>query len=196
MKKVILASASKRRSEILTSCGISHMVMPSGVPETADVHISDAVVKNAVKKAEFIAEKEKNAIIISADTLVAHDNKAIGKPADADEARCMLKSFSGAELEVYTGLCVIDMPSGKKASTVDISDLRVVEMSDEEIEKYFPLLGPYDKAGGFSIEGVGAMLFDDIEGSYFNILGLSMVSLRRLFLEIGLDIADFVHIGE
>jgi len=81
----------------------------------------------------------------------------------------------------------------KKASGYDKSDISVRPISDAEAEKYFRLLGPYDKAGGFSIEGVGSLIFDDIRGSYFNILGLPMIKLAELFRETGFDILDFIE---
>ncbi|MFH1846818.1 MAG: Maf family protein [Candidatus Omnitrophota bacterium] len=194
MKKVILASASKRRSSILKDCNIKHFVIPSGAEEiiASDLHVSEVVRINAEKKAEQVAENQDSAIIIAADTLVAHGSDIIGKPASEKEAKDMLKRFSGQELEVYTGLCVIEKPEEKKVSATEKSSLTVVRLSDEKIERYFRLLGPYDKAGGFSIEGVGSLLFDNIQGSYFNILGLSMIKLNELFKEIGLEILDYI----
>jgi len=186
MKTIILASASERRSRILSECGIKHKVVPGAVEEGPDV------LENAVKKAENAAGRFKDAIIIGADTLVVHDGDILGKPNSEDTAKEMLARFSGSEVEVYTGLCVIDTGTGKKASGAEKSSLSVHELADERIDKYFKLLAPYDKAGGFSIEGVGSLVFDDIRGSYFNILGLPMTKLAELFGEIGEDILDYV----
>jgi len=194
MKDIILASASKRRSQILTSCGITHIVVPSKVKELVrgDRHVSETVLKNAEKKAEAVASSSGPAVVIGADTLVAHGEDIIGKPKDEGEARMILSKFSGGDIEVYTGICVIDVETGKRASGTDCSEVRVEALDEKKVEKYFSLLGPYDKAGGFSIEGVGSMIFDDIKGSYFNILGLSMIKLKELFSEASLDILDFV----
>jgi len=196
MKKVILASASERRSRILSESGILHEVSPSGAREdmVEAGEVPGIVQGNAVRKARKVAEKEKNAVVIGADTLVAHGKDILGKPDNEEAARMMLKRFSGSGVDVYTGLCVIDRPGGKEASGYEKSSLAVVPLDDKEVEKYFRLLGPYDKAGGFSIEGVGAFLFDDIRGSYFNILGLPMRRLAGLFNELGLDILDFVSL--
>ncbi|MFH1395592.1 MAG: Maf family protein [Candidatus Omnitrophota bacterium] len=190
--KIILASLSERRSRILSDCGIEHQVMPSGVSEdmTTSKYVSELVKLNAIKKAEKIAKDNKTAVVIGADTLVVHTGDVLGKPDGENSAREMLKRFSGEELEVYTGICLIT--GAKKSVGFEKSVLNVVSLTDNQIERYFRLLGPYDKAGGFSIEGVGSLLFDDIKGSYFNILGLPMRKLKDLFEEIGLDILDFI----
>lgn len=194
MRKIVLASASKRRSRILDECGISHDIKVSEYHEEHQPgeHIRDIVSRNAFKKAEISASGIADALVIGADTLVAHEDSIIGKPADAESAKQLLRRFSGSRIEVYTGICVIDTVTGEKASDAYISEISVGPISEEEIEKYFCLLGPYDKAGGFSIEGVGSIIFDDIRGSYFNILGLPMTGLSRLFKEIGLEIADYI----
>ena len=198
MKKIILASASERRSRILADCGIMHEVVPSGVEETMGdkKDIALVVEMNAVWKAEGVAGSKTDAVVIGADTLVVHGEDILGKPRDEEDAKRMLGKFSGTNVDVYTGLCVIDSSTGKKASGFEKSSLRVVELKDEEVKRYFRLLGPYDKAGGFSIEGVGSLLFDNVNGSYFNILGLSMMKLRELFAEIDEDILDYVEVTQ
>ncbi len=197
MREIILASASKRRSRILSDCGIKHRVVPSGAEEEIDkdADVFEIVETNATCKAEIVATKEANAIIIGADTLVVHGEDIIGKPGDEAAARQMLRRFSGDEIEVCTGLCVIDTSSGRRAVGFEKSSLFVVPLTHEKVERYFRLLAPYDKAGGFSIESVGSLLFDDIRGSYFNILGLPMRRLSELFEEMGLDILDFIEAG-
>ncbi len=192
MKKIILASVSERRSQILTSCGVKHVVIGSNIEELKSGSVSEVVRVNAEKKAEKAVQDSGEAVIIGADTLVAHGEDIIGKPQDENAAKDLLKRFSGSDIEVYTGLCVIDTSSGKKASGVDMSEITVVSMTEEKIENYFKLLAPYDKAGGFSIEGVGSLLFDNIKGSYFNILGLPMIKLNELFKEIGLNLLEFL----
>lgn len=194
MKRIILASASKRRSKILTECGIPHEVVVTGVEEKMDEdkELYNIVIDNASRKVDSLADKERNAVIIGADTLVMHDEDILGKPSGENAARKMLKKFSGQSIDVYTGLCVVDTQEDKKACGYEKSSLVVASLSDEEIEKYFKLLGPYDKAGGFSIEGVGSLIFDNIRGSYFNILGLPMMKLAGLFREVALDISSFI----
>lgn len=194
MKSIILASASERRSRILSDCGIAHRVAVSYAEEVQDSakEVHRTVIDNASKKAETIAIDVSKSIVVGADTLVVHGNDILGKPKDEEVAEEMLSKFSGSNIEVYTGLCVIDSDTGERASGYDKSGLVVSSLDAEEVKKYFKLLGPYDKAGGFSIEGVGSLIFDNISGSYFNILGLPMIKLAELFRELGLDILDFI----
>ena len=147
---------------------------------------------NAVLKAEAVAEGRSGDIVIGADTLVTYGDLVMGKPKDEEEAKNLLRGFSANEISVYTGLCVIDTENAVKASGTEKSSITVRELKESDVNRYFSLLGPYDKAGGFSIEGVGALLFDDIKGSYFNILGLSLMALERLLAKTDIDILDLV----
>ena len=191
---IILASASKRRSEILTSCGINHKISVSGVREIfrKDIPTASVVSANAALKARHAALIHKNSVVIGADTLVRMGTRLIGKPGSAKEAKRLLRDFSGNRADVYTGVCVIDTATGKSACGSEKSTVFVKEIDKRDVERYFKVLGPYDKAGGFSIEGAGSFVFDDIKGSYFNILGLPMTKLAELFKKIGLDILDFI----
>ncbi len=194
VKKIILASQSKRRSLILKSCNIPHTVLPSRIKEAhKDTARPGAlVVLNAEKKAESIARKANCCIIIGVDTLVLFKRRLLGKPRTKQEAKKMLAAFSGRRIKVYSGICVIDTGGAKKACGFEKTLLRIKKIPGGDIGKYFRLLGPYDKAGGFSIEGVGSIIFDDIKGSYFNVLGLPMGKLQELFHKIELDLLDFV----
>lgn len=196
MQEIILASASERRSRILSECGIAHKVVLSGSEEKRPCkkHVSEIVMFNACLKAESVARVFKQSIIIGADTLVEAGEDVIGKPGDAVQAKKMLQNFSGKRIKVYTGLSVVNPVLDKKSSGFEKTDIVVACLTDDQVERYFGLLGPYDKAGGFSIEGAGALIFDNIKGSYFNVLGLPMMLLRNLFEEINLDIAEFVKI--
>ena len=187
--KIILASHSKRRSMILSSCGIRHSVIVSRAKESMTGKSPGSIVKkNACLKAEIVAGKVKSGYVIGADTVVLLGKRIIGKPRNAKHAKNMLKAFSGRMISVYTGLCIIDAKRQKKITGCEKTELKVKKMSYTEILKYFKLLGPYDKAGGFSIEGVGSFIFDDIRGSYFNVLGLPMAKLNAMFKKIGVDI--------
>ena len=188
--KIILASASKRRSNILKECGIPHRVVVSNVPEKMDYKRGArfSVLYNARAKAERVSAKYKDLLVIGADTVVLLGKRLIGKPKTTKEARALLKAFSGKTILVYTGLCVIDSKRGKSASGVDVSKVRVKKLSPEKIDKFIKIAGPHDKAGGFSIEGRGTFIFDNIEGSFYNILGLPMMKLDELFEKLGVDI--------
>ncbi len=188
--KIILASASKRRSKILRECGIPHRVVISNVLEKMD-HKRGArwnVLYNARAKAEKIAGRYKTGFVIGADTVVLLGKRLIGKPKTAKEARSLLRAFSGKTILVYTGLCVIDAKRGRLARGVEVSKVRVKRLSREKQDKFIKISGPYDKAGGFSIEGPGTFVFDNIEGSFYNILGLPMMKLDELFEKLGVDL--------
>ena len=188
--KIILASASKRRSKILKECGIPHRVIISNVPEKID-HKRGAefnVLHNARVKAERIADRYKEGFVIGADTVVLSGKRLIGKPKTRKEARSLLGAFSGKTILVYTGLYVIDVKKQKSASGIDVSKVRVKRLSRKKIDKFLKIAGPHDKAGGFSIEGPGAFIFDDIEGSFYNVLGLPMMKLDELFEKLSVDL--------
>ena len=187
---IILASNSKRRHEILVSCGIAHRVIPSNALEymTVSKLPEQVAMINARIKAEVVAKKFKSGYVIGADTVVLLGKKIIGKPKNAKHAKKMLKEMSGKTIAVYTGLCLIDIKKENLISDYEKSLVTVKKLKDREIPGYFKLLGPYDKAGGFSIEGVGSFIFDDIKGSYFNVLGLPTAKLKEMFCKLGVDI--------
>jgi septum formation protein len=191
---IILASSSKRRSAILSSCGIRHKVVPSLAEEYMNVSKfpHKIVLLNARIKAEAVAEKFKTGYVIGADTVCLLDGRIIGKPKDARHAKDMLRQMSGKTIGVYTGLCVIDLYKKKAICDYEKSLVTVKDINKKDIPKLFKLLGPYDKAGGFSIEGVGSFIFDDIKGSYFNVLGLPMIKLNEMFEKMGVDILKFI----
>ena len=188
--KIILASASKRRSKILKECGIAHRVVISNVGEKMDHKMGARfnVLHNARIKAEKIAGRYRQGFIIGADTIVLLGKRLIGKPKTKKEAISLLNAFSAKTILVYTGLCVIDVKRRKSASGIDVSKIRHERLSHKKIDKFVNVAGPHDKAGGFSIEGPGAFVFDNIEGSFYNILGLPMMKLNQLFEKLGVDL--------
>jgi len=193
---IILASSSKRRRQILASCGIAHKVVPSNAVEYTGVNELPGQVAmiNARIKAKRVAKKIKSGYVIGADTVVLSGGKVIGKPRNAGHARKMLKEMSGRTIAVYTGLCVIDVKKEDMVSGYEKSLVTVKKLKTREIHAYLKLLGPYDKAGGFSIEGVGSFIFDDIKGSYFNVLGLPTARLKEMFEKLGVDILKEIRV--
>lgn len=191
----ILASKSERRHKILEACGIRHKVFVTNVREISHsrIHSAKLVIENAKRKAQAAARYFNSGVILGVDTIVLFKRQNIGKPKNEAHARRMLKAFSGQTIAVYSGLCLIDLTDKKEARGVEKTILKVKEISDKDIDKYFLKLGPYDRAGGFSIEGPGAIIFDDLKGSYFNVLGLPMGKLAELFKKIELDILDFMR---
>jgi len=195
-KQFILASKSKRRTDILKSCGIRHKVFVTNTKEISHsrIHSARLVLENAKRKALKAAEHFDSGIILGVDTIVLFKGKNIGKPKNKAHAKKMLKAFSGQKIAVYSGLFLFDKTGNKCACGVERTDLTVKKIQEQDLEKYFLRLGPYDRAGGFSIEGPGAIIFDDIKGSYFNVLGLPMGKLAELFEKIGSDILDYIKL--
>ncbi len=191
--KIILASASKRRSKILSSCGIRHRVVRSNVTEIKKGKFPERIAMvNALLKAASVAKRFNSGYVIGADTVVKLGRSIMGKPLDEEHAKNMLKAMSGRTVFVYTGLCLVDAKRNKLIIDYEKSEVRVKKIGPGAFPKYFGLLGPYDKAGGFSIEGVGSFIFDDIKGSYFNVLGLPTLRLNHMFEKLGVDIFKFV----
>lgn len=190
--KLVLASASERRKRILEECRIRFEAVPSGALEENGGEITEAVVRNARLKAERVSEKT-GGVVLGADTLVLFEGESVGKPSGAREAGELLCRFSGRELKVYTGLYVVDAVSGGRGAGWEETDVRVREFGKEKTSMYLERLGPFDKAGGFSIEGPGALIFDDIRGSYYNVLGLPLAKLADVLLEAGFCIFSFME---
>ncbi len=193
-KSIILASKSKRRAQILSCCGIRHKVCRTNIKERLEqsVGVPGLVVANAKRKAEHAAKYYKNDIILGADTLVLLRGKIVGKPKNSKEALETLKQSSASRLYVYTGLYLLNARTNKSAACCDKTLVKASKIGTKDIKKWFKHLGPYDKAGGFTIEGMGAILFDNIKGSYFNVLGLPLNKLNFLLKKIGSDIFEFI----
>ena len=177
MKKVILASASPRRRELLGQLIGEFEVIPSGAEENIkDTDPYDTVCALARTKAKWVAERHPEAIVIGADTMVYLGETPLGKPKDIGEAREMLKNLSGRAHQVYTGVCVI--ADGKVIAEAECTDVHFAELTDEEIEAYLETRDSMDKAGAYGIQGYAARFVERIDGCYFNVVGLP---LRRLY---------------
>ena len=194
--KIILASASERRSKILSECGIPHQVVVSGIKEMMDSEkgAGHNALFNACRKAEAVSGRFKDGYVIGADTVVLAGKRLIGKARNRREAINLLKEFSGKSILVYTGLCVKDIKKQKSVKALVVSKVRVKKIDNGIVNKFIKVSEPFDKAGGFSIEGVGSFLFDDIEGSFYNVLGLPTIKLNELFRELGVNLLDFVQV--
>lgn len=193
-KRIILASGSKVRSQILRQCGIRHRIIISHAEEIMDQKKGPRynAGTNAFRKAKAIASQLRSGYVIGADSLVALGKRLIGKPRSKKEALALLRSFSGKTILLYTGLCVIDVERNKIARDVAVSKIRVRKLSAEEMNDSIKKLGPFDKAGGFTIEGAGSFIFDDIEGSFYNILGLPTIMLNALFKKLGVQLLHYL----
>ncbi len=177
---IVLASASPRRYELLKGLGLNFRVVPSDAPEdhSLESDFQAIVKKNARNKGMAVAQKHPESLIISADTIVVLGRQIMGKPKTEQEAFRMLKTLSGQTHEVYTGLSLIFKKYERTALDAVCTKVRFRPLSEEEIWAYINTGEPFDKAGGYGIQGQGALLVDGIEGCYYNVVGLP---LARLF---------------
>ncbi len=190
--KIILASQSKRRIRILKECGIKFVTRPADVDEHFDhsKSLKKNILINAQLKAKAIANQYKTGMVIGADTAVEFNGKLLGKPISIKEADSFLKMFSGNSLNVFTAICVINSETNKSASKVTTTKVSVKEMSKKMRSEILEKIDPLDRAGGFSIEGVATYIFDNIKGSFYNVLGLPPQTLYELFEKLGVDLLD------
>ena len=182
--KLILASASSRRAEILRDAGMTFTVMSSAVDETAIPGESpnDHVHRLACAKAELVAARSVGAaIVIGADTVIALDGQIIGKPRSTEDARRTLELLSGRTHSVVTGVMLIRLPDAERRGFVETTQVQFSAISPEEISCYLATGEPYDKAGAYAIQGRAGRYIPRIEGSYFNVVGMP---LSRLWQEL------------
>jgi septum formation protein len=183
--RVVLASSSPRRRELLKLIGIAHEVRPANIDETMrprEVPRRHAE-RLAREKASAIATRDPDIITIGADTVVVINRKVLGKPSDPEQAAWMLGMLSGREHTVITAVAV---SRGKKLRSA-IEEVRVKfrRLSDDEIEAYVATGEPMDKAGAYGIQGHGATIVERIEGDYFAVMGLPLVRLIGLMRDVG-----------
>jgi len=194
--RIVLASGSPRRRELLQSLGLRFRVAPTGVSEeTAGLPPHEAVVELAKRKArsaESESEPAGDRLIIAADTLVHMDGDALGKPRDREEAFRMLRRLSGREHRVLTGLALILQREGRRESTAGYEETRVrfKPLTDQEIERYVDTGEPLDKAGGYGIQGRASIFVEGIHGCYFNVVGLPLHRLYILAQRLGFDLTE------
>ena len=179
--KMILASGSPRRRELLAMAGFDFEVIPADVDETADPALApgELVAVLSEKKAAHVASIiNEAAVIVGADTVVAIDGLILGKPKDETDAFNMLSRLQGRWHVVYTGVTVI-FPSSPSSSKTFVENTRVFMriLSDEEIRSYIATGEPMDKAGAYGIQERGAVLIERIEGDYFTVVGLPLCRL-------------------
>ena len=179
---IILASASPRRKEILENTNVKFKIMASSIEELTLEGESPCqmVMRLAFEKGIDIASRQKSDLVISADTIVVLDNTVLGKPKDEIEARKMITSLSGRTHQVITGISLINLDNNKKIIDYVISNVKFKNLSEEDINDYIRTKESLDKAGAYGIQGYGALLVEEIQGDYFNIVGLPISRLSDL----------------
>ena len=179
----ILASASPRRKEILEKVGFSFRICVTDVDETMNtlLPLEEAVKEIALKKALAVNEVKEEDIIIAADTIVVLDGEVFGKPKDYLEAKEMLSKLSGRTHQVYTGFALVNKQ--KQISECVMTKVTFHTLSEQDIEDYMNTGEPFDKAGAYGIQEKGCLLVKEIEGDYFNVIGLPISRVNQILNE-------------
>ncbi len=184
---IILASASPRRQELLALLGIPFEILPSGVEERflAGESPEGHVLRLARAKAEDVASRKKGRWILAADTVVEIDGKILGKPKDHREAEEMLHRLSRRVHRVLTGYCILSSASSLSREGKVTTRVKFKPLSPEEICWYIGTGEPFDKAGGYAVQGKGAFMVQEVRGSYTNVVGLPLCEVIRDLRELG-----------
>lgn len=189
--KLVLASGSPRRAEILRNTGFAFDVQPANVDESRlpDEPAADYVLRLAREKAHIAAQQMQAqsgpSICIGADTTVVLGKHLLGKPESIEEARWMLRELSGQTHEVLTGIALVTAPDLRELTHVETTRVTFAELSEDEIENYLASGEPFDKAGAYGIQGLAGKYVTRIEGCYFNVMGLPLSRLWRMLRELG-----------
>ena len=179
-KKVILASASPRRQELIKLIFDSVEILPADCDETLPEGIGAREAVEYLSKIKNDASSElteKDNLIISADTVVAVDDEILGKPVDKEDARRMISLLSGKVHQVYTGVTI--SLNGKVKTFSEKTDVEFFDLTEDEIEEYISSSEPYDKAGAYGIQGKAGLLVKGINGDYYNVVGFPIARLKR-----------------
>jgi septum formation protein len=182
--KLILASSSPRRAEILANAGLPFSVLSSAVDESPYPGETPAalVQRLANAKADLVTARTVGpAIILAADTVVVLDDKILGKPSSIEDARHMLQQLSGRTHSVLTGVALVRLPDGERRQFIESTLVHFRPITDEELSSYLATEEPYDKAGAYAIQGQAGRYIPRIEGCYFNVVGLP---LSRVLTEL------------
>jgi septum formation protein len=184
--RLILASSSPRRAELLAAAGFTFEIASPDVDESTrpDEPPRDYVLRVARTKAEHVARGrgQVDALVLGADTVVVAGGRAMGKPADPAEAAAMLRALSGAVHEVHTGVCLCE--ASEKRTDVVTTRVSFLPMSDQEIAWYVGTGEPLDKAGAYGIQGRASRFINWIDGSWSNVVGLPIATVYRLLNDL------------
>lgn len=185
--KLVLASSSPRRKDILENAGYTFEVVKPEVDENLKIKLPpiDLVMKLALLKANNVFEKDNDAVVIGADTIVCIDGKNIGKPDSIEQARSLLRQLSGRLHRVYTGVAIV---SKDRQETFFVqAKVNFMKLDEELINRYIETEEPFGKAGGYAIQGKGRILVENIDGDYYGVVGLPISQLaKRLERDYGI----------
>ncbi|MFE8703449.1 Maf family protein [Cytobacillus sp. FJAT-54145] len=188
MKTLILASSSPRRKELLENLQLTFEVSSSDVDESYDPKLTpeEIVMELAFRKASFVSQKHPSAYVLGSDTVVVAGNEVLGKPQEKSDAFQMLKKLSGSTHSVYTGVAITR--ENESIKFFEKTDVTFWELTEDEIHGYIQTGEPFDKAGGYGIQGFGSMLVKEIKGDYFSVVGLPVSKTARELKKLGFDL--------
>ncbi|MCC6347220.1 MAG: septum formation inhibitor Maf [Nitrospirales bacterium] len=188
--RIVLASASPRRREILEKAGLRFTVDAGEYEEDMGLHLPPHRLARHLsgEKAKAVAPRHRDALLIAADTFIVFRDRLLGKPHTAEAAREMLSALSGKTHSVITGFTLLDTASRKRVSGSVETKVSFKRLTGEEIEAYIATKEPLDKAGAYAIQGVGAVLIRKIEGDYFNVMGLPLSAVADALKKFGVRI--------
>jgi len=189
MRKIILASKSKARKELLKKAGLKISVAVSQAKEIKGLkgRTSDLVIENAFRKADDVAGRRKSGIVIGADTVCLAGKRIIGKPKNKKDAARTLRLLSKKPQWVYSGLVVIDIDRRVVYKTYEKTKVYMRPLKEAEILSYLRRCYALDKAGSFDIQGLGGMFVSRIEGCFSNVVGIPMAKLAQILENAGVD---------
>ena len=189
--RIVLASASPRRLELLAKLGKPFDVRPAGTEESVTPGTTpvQAIQQIARQKATAVAAADKSEmLVIGADTAIILGDEIVGKPCDREDALRMLRQLRGKTHQVVTGLAVVETPSGNCAVSQVTTAVSMSFYTDREMEEYVSSGEPYDKAGAYAIQGAGGELVESIQGCYLNVVGLPLCELSRMLSAVGFEV--------
>jgi len=189
MRKIILASKSFGRKEVMETFGIDYEAVDSGYEEKCiSTEPRELVKEHAIGKARATAENYEDAIIIAADTVAVFENQILGKPADEQGAIEMLKKLSGETHKMLTALCMIDTKTNQELIDIEESSVKFKQLSEEEIKAYVETGEVLGKAGAYAIQGKGKEFVESTEGDYYNIMGLPLAKVSENLKKLGVSV--------
>ena len=190
--KLILASNSRTRKQILDNVGLKYTVIPSNIEEhSEETDPKDYVMNLSKQKAEFIAKDLTEGVILSADSIIYIDGKKLEKPKTKEESKEMLKNLSGRINYAVTGVTIIDLYKNKKMTFNEVTEVFFDELSDEEIEWYIENEEYIFERCGYSIAGKSSIYIPKINGDYYNILGMPISRVYKELRKLGYQLTDF-----